>query len=288
MPRSACSMARPGKIGSCTRPVPDRRLGPILVRRAAARSQKARFRFSLRRSMGVFHRLALCQRRRQRASVRGDSAPRAHDLRVFARQLGLGVAHSAAQGHERRSCGSGRGYEKTGAEKSREQSFLESCRSAGNLAKLLEGAHLPEGRRAADARLFLCAGKNRRPRVFRRRRRVGLRGSDLFGRRGDGALFGTARRLGNRFLAAPAGAGGSQMRGRYQLSRTMALPTHDETSEAPRAAKLYFDFISKSEKELMWSAASMTTRSGNLLRTSGESRVPPPLKRRNLEELRFE
>ena len=80
----------------------------------------------------------------------------------------------------------------------------------------------------------------------------------------------------------------TQMRGRYQLSRTMALPTHDETSDAPRAAKLYFDFISKSEKELMWSAASMTTRSGNLLRTSGESRTPPPLKRRNLQELRFE
>jgi hypothetical protein len=38
----------------------------------------------------------------------------------------------------------------------------------------------------------------------------------------------------------------------------------------------------------MWSAASMTTRSGNLLRTSGGGRVPPPLKRRNLQELRFE
>jgi len=38
----------------------------------------------------------------------------------------------------------------------------------------------------------------------------------------------------------------------------------------------------------MWSAASMTTRSGNLLRTSGPDHVPPPLKRRNLEELRFE
>jgi hypothetical protein len=78
------------------------------------------------------------------------------------------------------------------------------------------------------------------------------------------------------------------MHGRYQLSRTMALPTHDEPSEAPRAAKLYFDFISKSEKELMWSAASMTTRSGNLLRTAGTSRVPPPLRRSNLAELRFE
>jgi len=27
----------------------------------------------------------------------------------------------------------------------------------------------------------------------------------------------------------------------------------------------------------------MTTRSGNLLRTSGESRTPPPLKRRELQ-----
>jgi len=38
----------------------------------------------------------------------------------------------------------------------------------------------------------------------------------------------------------------------------------------------------------MWSAASMTRRSGNLLRTSGENRVPPPLRRSNLAELQFE
>ncbi len=127
------------------------------------------------------------------------------------------------------------------------------------------------------------------------RGRVGIRRSDLLGWRGDGALFGAARRLGiDSSLRRPAQAPTyrtlfeTQMRGRYQLSRTMALPTHDETSEASRAAKLYFDFISKSEKELMWSAASMTTRSGNPLRTSGESRVPPPLRRSNLAELRFE
>src|SRR5439155_12363412 len=34
----------------------------------------------------------------------------------------------------------------------------------------------------------------------------------------------------------------TQMRGRYQLSRTMALPTTDDSSAAPHAAKLYFGF----------------------------------------------
>src|SRR5207302_1298191 len=45
-------------------------------------------------------------------------------------------------------------------------------------------------RRTADARLFLCAGKNRGAGIFRHRRRVGVRRSDLLGRRGHGALFG--------------------------------------------------------------------------------------------------
>jgi hypothetical protein len=69
----------------------------------------------------------------------------------------------------------------------------------------------------------------------------------------------------------------------------MALPTTDDSTAAPNAAKLYFGFVSKSEKELMWSAASMTTCSVNLLRTAGANRAPPPLlKRSNLAALQFE
>jgi flavin-dependent dehydrogenase len=186
-------------------------------------------------------------------------------------------------------------YKRDSAKKSRERYFLDTCRSTGNLGKLLEGAHLP----ADGVRLMrdysYAPEKIAGPGYFV----VG----DASGFVDPIFSVGVVMALYSGQLAAwaidcslrrPAQAPSyrtlfeTQMRGRYQLSRTMALPTHDETSDAPRAAKLYFDFISKSEKELMWSAASMTTRSGNLLRTSGESRTPPPLKRRNLQELRFE
>ncbi|MBV8889291.1 MAG: tryptophan 7-halogenase, partial [Alphaproteobacteria bacterium] len=76
-----------------------------------------------------------------------------------------------------------------------------------------------------------------------------------------------------------------QMRGRYELARTMALP--GIAGDGSAAAAAYFDFFSQAEKELMWSAASMTTRSGNLVRASGGTDGPAVLKRRALSELHF-
>jgi flavin-dependent dehydrogenase len=76
-----------------------------------------------------------------------------------------------------------------------------------------------------------------------------------------------------------------QMRGRYELARAMALPGIDGDGSA--AAETYFGFFSQSEKELMWSAASMSTRSANLVRASGGS-GPPVLKRTELAELQFD
>jgi flavin-dependent dehydrogenase len=75
-----------------------------------------------------------------------------------------------------------------------------------------------------------------------------------------------------------------QMRGRYELARAMALPGVD--AEAPDAARMYFDFFSRSEKELMWAAASMTTRSANLVRASG-TESKSVLRRRELKALQL-
>ena len=75
-----------------------------------------------------------------------------------------------------------------------------------------------------------------------------------------------------------------QMRGRYELARGMALPGVD--AEAPDSARTYFDFFSQAEKQLMWSAASMTTRSANLVRTTGSDNKSG-LRRRDLETLHF-
>jgi len=75
------------------------------------------------------------------------------------------------------------------------------------------------------------------------------------------------------------------MRGRYELARTMALPGVD--TAAPDGARTYCDFVSRAEKELMWSAASMTTRSANLVRTAGSASAPSALRRRALESLKF-
>jgi flavin-dependent dehydrogenase len=58
-----------------------------------------------------------------------------------------------------------------------------------------------------------------------------------------------------------------EMRGRYELARAMALPGVE--AEESGAARSYFDFFSQAEKELMWAAASMTTRSAHLVRTAG-------------------
>jgi flavin-dependent dehydrogenase len=73
-----------------------------------------------------------------------------------------------------------------------------------------------------------------------------------------------------------------QLRGRYELARTMALP-----GLGSEGAAAYFDFFSEAEKQLMWSAASMTTRSGNLVRASGGASGPAVLRRRELRELHF-
>jgi flavin-dependent dehydrogenase len=186
-------------------------------------------------------------------------------------------------------------YKRDSAGKSRETYFLDTCGSTGNLARLLESAHLPANgvrlmrdysyapEKIAGPGYFVVGDASGfvDP-IFSVGVVMALYSGQLAAWAIDSSLRRPAQAPSYRTLFE------TQMRGRYQLSRTMALPTHDETSDAPRAAKLYFDFISKSEKELMWSAASMTTRSGNLLRTSGESRTPPPLKRRNLQELRFE
>ena len=75
-----------------------------------------------------------------------------------------------------------------------------------------------------------------------------------------------------------------QMRGRYELARAMALPG---VGGDERAAAAYFDFFSQAEKDLMWSAASMTTRSSNMVRASGGGPRPAILKRRELGELQF-
>ena len=76
-----------------------------------------------------------------------------------------------------------------------------------------------------------------------------------------------------------------QMRGRYELARQMALP--GIIGDASAAAETYFDFFSQAEKELMWSAASMTTRSGNLVRAARGAIGPAVLKRRELSGLQF-
>lgn len=70
-----------------------------------------------------------------------------------------------------------------------------------------------------------------------------------------------------------------QMRGRYELARAMALPGVE--TDATPASRTYFDFFSHSEKELMWSAASMTTRSANIVRAAGVDNTSA-LKRREL------
>jgi flavin-dependent dehydrogenase len=100
------------------------------------------------------------------------------------------------------------------------------------------------------------------------------------------AAWTTDRILQNRALPdATRSLFTHQMHGRYELARTMALP--GVGADAPNAAEAYFDFFSKSEKELMWSAASMTTRSGNLVRVSGGDNSSSVLKRVELTDLQF-
>jgi len=77
----------------------------------------------------------------------------------------------------------------------------------------------------------------------------------------------------------------SQMKGRGQLAHAMALP--GIARDATATARTYFDYFSAHEKALMWSAASMTTRSDNVVRAAGGDTVPEVLRRRDLEALRL-
>jgi hypothetical protein len=72
------------------------------------------------------------------------------------------------------------------------------------------------------------------------------------------------------------------MRGRYELARTMALPG----VEPAGGPQMFFDFSSKAEKELMWSAAALTTRSQNLV-DSVTPGAEPMLRIRELDTLRL-
>jgi flavin-dependent dehydrogenase len=170
--------------------------------------------------------------------------------------------------------------------------FLETCRTAAYLGNLLEGAELTNGgiRMMRDFSYVseTFAGPN-------------------FVITGDAAGFvdpifsigfAIAMYSGNlaawtvdRSLRRPAqaattrGVFAKQMQGRYQLAHTMALPGVE--AETPEEARQHFDFFSRSEKELMWSAASMTTRSGNLVRASADSAAPSILKRRELASIQF-
>ena len=73
-----------------------------------------------------------------------------------------------------------------------------------------------------------------------------------------------------------------QMRGRYELARTMALPGVEPVA----GPQMFFNFSSRAEKELMWSAAALTTRSQNLV-DSVTPGAEPMLKIRELETLHF-
>ena len=149
--------------------------------------------------------------------------------------------------------------------------FLETCRTAAYLGGLLEGA-VPTNGGVRMMRDFSYVSET-------------LAGPGFL-ITGDAAGFvdpifsigfAIAMYSGNiaawtvdRSLRRPAQAAATravfekQMMGRYQLAHTMALP--GVGADTPEEARQYFDFFSRSEKELMWSAASMTTRSGNLVR----------------------
>lgn len=75
----------------------------------------------------------------------------------------------------------------------------------------------------------------------------------------------------------------SQMKGRAQLAHAMALPGIAQEASAP--ARRYFDYFSTHEKALMWSAASMTTRSDNVVRAASGAQGPEVLRRRDLAGL---
>lgn len=170
--------------------------------------------------------------------------------------------------------------------------FLETCRTAAYLGDLLDGAELTNGR-VRMMRDFSYVSQT-----------VAGPGFLITGDAAEfvdpifSIGFAIAMYSGNiaawtvdRCLRRPAhasmtrGVFEKQMLGRYQLAHTMALPGVEVAT--PDGARQHFDFFSRSEKELMWSAASMTTRSGNLVRASSDASAPSELKRRELASIQF-
>ena len=170
--------------------------------------------------------------------------------------------------------------------------FLATCKATQYLGALLENAALTDGRvrimrdfsylpdRVAGANYFIAgdAAGFVDP-IFSIGVVIALYSGYLAAWAIDRSLRLPAQAEANRKMFE------TQMRGRYELARAMALPGVE--TDAPDSAKTYFDFFSTAEKELMWSAASMTTRSGNLVRASNARGAPPVLKRRELSGLLF-
>jgi len=173
-----------------------------------------------------------------------------------------------------------------------ESYFLSTCRKMEYLGALLEGAELTDGRVRVMRDFSYLPDRVAGPNYFVTGDAAGFV-DPIFSIGVVIALYSghLAAWAIDRSLRAPAQAGANrklfetQMRGRYELARTMALPGVE--TDAPDGAKTYFDFFSTAEKELMWSAASMTTRSSNLLRASDSRNAPPALKRRELSGLTF-
>jgi flavin-dependent dehydrogenase len=170
--------------------------------------------------------------------------------------------------------------------------YLATCRAAPYLGALLEGAELTNGgiRVMRDFSYvsdvlsgpgFLIIGDAAGfvDPIFSIGFTISLYSGNIAAWAVDRALRQPAREAGARAVFE------KQMLGRYQLAHTMALPGVD--AAATDAAKSHFNFFSRSEKELMWAASSMTTRSDNLVRASGDAGGAPVLKRRVLDGLQF-
>jgi flavin-dependent dehydrogenase len=181
------------------------------------------------------------------------------------------------------------------AARSREQYFLDACMSTPSLRALLEGAQLCDGGVRLMRDFSYASGKIAGPGyfvigdaagfvdpIFSIGVVVALYAGELAAWAIDSSLRRPANASAYRALFE------TQLGGRVQLYRTVALPCRDHSVPAPDAAKIYFDFIPKAEQQLMWSAASMTSRSSNLVRAGGPNWMPPPLKRYDLKALRFQ
>jgi flavin-dependent dehydrogenase len=173
-----------------------------------------------------------------------------------------------------------------------EDYFLATCRGAGYLGDLLDGATLTNGgvRMMRDFSYvsetlagpgFLITGDAAGfvDPIFSIGFAIAMYSGNIAAWTVDRSLRRPAQAVSTRAVFE------KQMQGRYQLAHTMALPGIEAAT--PEEARQHFDFFSRSEKELMWSAASMTTRSGNLVRTSANGSAPSVLKRRELATIQF-